>query len=404
VHGLRRCAVVCSTVALAAASLMVVGTATPAGAVDVGSEAAFRAAWATASRIELTDDITLTCAGGGAANRTSSANVELFGEGHTIRMESGCIDRVLEIADGNNPSSVKLDHVTIRGGRLNSGFGGGILINGSGSLEIIDSTFTDNETCADGAAIDMEGGSRGAELEIDGSTLADNSSRQGVGGVAWAGDVATTVVNSTLTDNDAVFVAALYLRAHSTSTLDLQYADVVDNTVHPPQAPDCTGSVAEPGDATHGGPHAEGVDAAAVTGQVQLFMSKLESFGSVLTSETQNCESDVLLDTDSNGYNRASDSSCRLDGKEDEQHVDDPGLGHLADNGGPTKTLLPEKDSPLIDEIPIDRCSGPDDDITEDQRDVHRPQGDACDIGAVELEVAPGPAPAAVVVEPTFTG
>jgi hypothetical protein len=54
----------------------------------------------------------------------------------------------------------------------------------------------------------------------------------------------------------------------------------------------------------------------------------------------------------------------------------DPMLGPLADNGGPTLTAAPLPGSPLIDSAGA--CSG------FDQRGVTRPQGVACDRGAVE--------------------
>ena len=59
-------------------------------------------------------------------------------------------------------------------------------------------------------------------------------------------------------------------------------------------------------------------------------------------------------------------------------------LGPLQDNRGPTMThaLLPG--SVAIDVIPADMCE-----VDEDQRGVARPQGGACDVGAVEMEVAP---------------
>ena len=61
--------------------------------------------------------------------------------------------------------------------------------------------------------------------------------------------------------------------------------------------------------------------------------------------------------------------------------VDDPLIGPLADNGGPTLThaLLP--DSPALDAGDNALCSA------TDQRGVARPQNDVCDIGAFELEV-----------------
>jgi len=288
-------------------------------------------------------------------------------------METGCIDRVLEITSSTNTSSVKLDHVTIRGGRLPGGFffGAGIFMNGTGSLEIVDSTFTDNESCSDGAAIDMEGGSS-AEFELDGSTIADNTSQRGYGGAAWLFDVRH---DRELHDHgqrrrprNCVRVPAsrAAVRRHRGQQPDHGTSCTI-------VAPVSLSDIAS-GDAQHADAHAGDVDAAALPDQAQLLAFDLTSFGSVLTGDIPNCDAATLLHTDSNGYNRASDSTCRLDGKEDEQHVDDPGLGDLADNGGPTKTLLPEKDSELLDEIPIDRCSGPDDAVDEDQRGVHRPR------------------------------
>jgi hypothetical protein len=62
-------------------------------------------------------------------------------------------------------------------------------------------------------------------------------------------------------------------------------------------------------------------------------------------------------------------------------------LGPLADNGGPTKTLLPAKGSDAIDAIPAANaaCTSP----GTDQRGDSRPQGARCDIGAVEVAQPP---------------
>ncbi len=54
----------------------------------------------------------------------------------------------------------------------------------------------------------------------------------------------------------------------------------------------------------------------------------------------------------------------------------------LADNGGPTLTLMPGTGSPAIDAGGT--CSA-----ATDQRGIARPQGAACDVGAVEVEVGP---------------
>jgi len=62
----------------------------------------------------------------------------------------------------------------------------------------------------------------------------------------------------------------------------------------------------------------------------------------------------------------------------------DPRLGPLQDNGGPTQTMLPAADSPAID-------AGGACPTATDQRGVPRPQGRACDIGAVEVQITSAP-------------
>jgi len=59
----------------------------------------------------------------------------------------------------------------------------------------------------------------------------------------------------------------------------------------------------------------------------------------------------------------------------------DPLLGPLQNNGGFTDTLLPGNGSPTIDAGDVNACLT----TSIDQRGVSRPQGDACDIGAVEV-------------------
>ena len=57
----------------------------------------------------------------------------------------------------------------------------------------------------------------------------------------------------------------------------------------------------------------------------------------------------------------------------------DPALDALADNGGPTLTQMPRTGSRAIDATACDPA------ILIDQRNIARPSGAACDLGAVEL-------------------
>jgi len=61
-------------------------------------------------------------------------------------------------------------------------------------------------------------------------------------------------------------------------------------------------------------------------------------------------------------------------------------LGPLADNGGPTETRAPATDSTAIDRVTGDKClDAYEMPLLSDQRGVARPQGSACDSGAVEV-------------------
>jgi hypothetical protein len=59
----------------------------------------------------------------------------------------------------------------------------------------------------------------------------------------------------------------------------------------------------------------------------------------------------------------------------------------LHDNGGPTPTIGLVLSSPAVDGVPLDACHDATGIVITDQRGVARPQGAACDIGALELVV-----------------
>jgi hypothetical protein len=140
------------------------------------------------------------------------------------------------------------------------------------------------------------------------------------------------------------------------------------------------------------------VRATAVVGQLDD-VGDVSLFGSVITMPqgAPNCA--VTGAITSNGFNFSDDTTCGLTGTGDRQGAgNDPALSPLADNGGPTPTLLPQTGSPLIDAIPIAACqsdgaSG----ITTDQRGLLRPAMAGCDIGSVEVQPP-------ILVTPKFTG
>ena len=71
----------------------------------------------------------------------------------------------------------------------------------------------------------------------------------------------------------------------------------------------------------------------------------------------------------------------------------DPVLDALADNGGPTLTHALLEGSPAVDAVPVADCTEIEGGaLTNDQRGIDRPQGDACDIGAFEVVSPKAPA------------
>lgn len=86
-------------------------------------------------------------------------------------------------------------------------------------------------------------------------------------------------------------------------------------------------------------------------------------------------------------YNVWGDDNLCSAGANDLKNVSDVKLGELADNGGPTQTMKPAADSPLVNAGNPDGCKsliGVTLDV--DQRGLPRPVGGRCDIGAVEVQ------------------
>jgi hypothetical protein len=140
--------------------------------------------------------------------------------------------------------------------------------------------------------------------------------------------------------------------------------------------------------------------------------ARLTAFGSVIgpakvdfnggqTQPTEtNCDTPVSV---SLGFNVVTEGSCRLAAPTDLVGVPSD-LGPLVGNGGPAETRLPLAASPVLDHVSTDACLNPPmpeqlegeqhldglvDDLRAllrtDQRGVPRPQGPACDAGAVEV-------------------
>lgn len=268
--------------------------------------------------------------------------------------------------------------------------GGAVLFVG---LEIADATFSDNR--AEGSLV--MGGALGTDFftaNEDGlpRTIEDSTFRGNVAestltdDYAFGGVLAAdgfTIRRTLFVDNEARSDLGAFGGALTTASHDIQVAKptvVEDSTFVGNAAVSSTTSAggaitATAGDmsvarSTFAANIAE--DGSAVGGlTIDHSPVSIDVASSALTGSSPLCGSDVTV----GAHVVATDGSCV-----GASVVGDVGLGALADNGGPTDTMLPQPGSPLVDAIAAgDPACG---DV--DQRGVARPVGPACDIGAVE--------------------
>lgn len=104
---------------------------------------------------------------------------------------------------------------------------------------------------------------------------------------------------------------------------------------------------------------------------------------SIVARNLQGCVGRVR----SAGYNLTDDQRCGFADTGDVT-TDDPRIGNLARNGGPTLTAAPTSGSPAIDGGDPAGCTDPASGglLSVDQRNLRRPAGGRCDIGAVETQ------------------
>lgn len=301
--------------------------------------------------LDVTDQLTITGAG------ANSTIIDATGTDRAFEVPPGGILTLedLTITGGSSPDIagglavrgyLQLTRTIVTGNIANAG--GAIHASGDNAeVHVTDSYIHDNQALAlgvtnpDGAAIRIQNGGR---VYISRTTLSNNSSAGSGGAFSLTGGT-LDVINSTLSVNNAFSGAAI---ASANSDVAVSFSTITANTSGIALSnficDDCEGSFT--------------IDDSIVAANPSGDCNQVESLG----------------------YNIDSDGSCAfaVPANDGDITVEDPGLGPLADNGGfaPTHLLLPG--SPAID-----TAGGPDCPET-DQRGIERPNGDACDIGAVE--------------------
>jgi predicted outer membrane repeat protein len=243
------------------------------------------------------------------------------------------------------------------GGNTSSASNGGAIYadDNLDSMLIAGSTFVGNEAAGNGGAILIFGPR--ADATIQNSTITGNHATQAGGGVAIYNneDIPTKIKNSTISDNTAdVIGGGIYRNAYDNppggpDTTTISSSIVAGNTA--PAAPDVADRVYLLGD----GP---------VNGSFLIGHSLIgDTSGGATITATPGGSNELNVDAQ---------------------------LGPLAENGGPTETMLPGESSPAID-------AGIAGGLTVDQRGLDRTSdgdpvnfagSDGTDIGAVERDIA----------------
>lgn len=280
--------------------------------------------------------------------------------------------------------------LVIEGSRFagNKGQTGGAIATSPGSkLHVSGGTFAGNKG-DDGAGLYVDGG----EVRIESSTLDGNTATNEGGAMFFTQDSFGDIFQTTISDNFAYGAGGIYA---SESSLRIALTTIAMNRVTARGAGvDLYDSQMEMDFSTivanHSTNGAGGIEASGA--------SVLSPRGSILSNNTgssANLWVTAGVSVSSRGYNllgdlTGSNRTCANWHAADlcEEDGIDPELGSLADNGGPTKTVLPLPGSPAIDAVPDDHCKLAEGDqaLTVDQRGLPRPTGSGCDIGAVEVQ------------------
>jgi len=278
-----------------------------------------------------------------------------------------------------NGSSLTLKSLTVQGGATGAcgNNGGGICAANNVNLTLVNSTLSGNSSASRGGGIYSGYGS----VTLTNSTLSSNSAG-GDGGGIFSLRSSVTVTNSTLNGNSAPtgagggieeLTGSLNVSGSTFSANTAKWGGGTDSNVSSLTFVNSTltgNSASQTGGAIR---HTSGTTLSLTNSTVSANTAGYtggifsDHFGAQLTNSIV-------------AGNSAGDANFSADFINVGSFVGgDPQLGALADNGGPTQTMLPLAGSPVVDAVACTNAPA------KDQRGVARPQGAQCDIGAVEV-------------------
>ena len=254
-----------------------------------------------------------------------------------------------------NNGFLTLDHAVVTGNTMatNAGDfwqGGGGIYNGDGAtLNLIDSSVTNNQARWSGGGVYSF---FDTTTTIVRSTISGNVSNDVGGGFRSLGSV--TITNSTISGNRSTgwHGGAIF---HTDGAMEIASSTIANN-VGPDWAP-----------------------SAVFIGSFNAAVPSLKLTNTIITgNHWYACEQHAAgaVRLTSGGHNLVQDGSCSP--ASSDQVVSDARIGPLASNGGPTLTHALRLGSPALDAGDDTVCP------PTDQRGTARPQGAHCDIGSYE--------------------
>lgn len=377
--GSRHLLVVLALVILFAAT----APAHAAGTVTVCDEASLRTALSGGGLVTFTCSGTITL----TETITITSNTTVDGTGQAVTISGNNAVQVFYVG---TPVILNLKSLTIADGRGKGTYteGGGAVQCYTGTVNIDDSTFINNTAWSGGAVL-----SRSGTVTVNRSTFSNNTAfeESAYGGAVFAHESTLTVIDSTFSGNGAVEGGAI-MSQYGTLTVSrstfsdnlaktwsagaigtLGTAVVSNSTFYNNVSYEYGGAIASRGDLTVTNCtfyYNEGSLGGAIYNMDNLILQNSIVANSFVGA---NCYG---LITDGGGNLSYPDTSCP-------GINEDPMLGLLQDNGGPTRTMAPVAGSAAIDAADDSICAAePINNL--DQRGVFRPVGEHCDIGAVE--------------------
>ncbi len=305
----------------------------------------------------------------GLPNITSSDKLTINGNGATIERDSSSEEfRILYIDSG---AEVEINDLTITGGSVpHAGFGGadqdrndGGGIYNAGTLTINNSTISGNKTSiysfSDGGGIANNEGT----LTINNSTISGNTADNNGGGMVNYGFSGTVSINNSTISNNTVDFGRGGGIYNKDGTLTISSSTISNNTV----------TAGSGGGLNNEPPYS--------TTTIKNTIVANNSAPSTL-----DCSGTIT----SAGYNLIEKvATCTIAGDTTGNITSqDPNLGALADNGGPTHTHALQSGSLAIDAGNPAGCTDTDGNaLTTDQRGESRLEAvsGTCDIGAYEI-------------------